>query len=118
MKRIALLALMTISVAPPALADVMLRGPGVQSCTKYGEARKLKLTQLVQLEYYAWVTGYVDAYNLLLRDTQVSVPEEDETLAYLDKYCQAHPLSKVVEGTHCLIHELGGMKQASPMKCE
>lgn len=88
-------------------------GAGATQCGKYLEDRRKEDKnggRVASVYYSSWVAGYLTAWN-----TEADFSEQvdhlrmrNETIvAYLDKYCRDNPLGIVIEGTDCLMLDVG-----------
>jgi hypothetical protein len=121
---IAAIAILAMS-AMPAFSGYAL-DVGANSCTKWVEARKLRGGQ-AETMHTAWVYGYLSATAGLLvgeassavfmGKNELSLIEKADILnpkhidanainAWMDKYCQAHPLEKIADAILVLVSEL------------
>ncbi|MGH8738826.1 MAG: hypothetical protein ACREVC_15815 [Burkholderiales bacterium] len=79
---------------------------GSESCDKYVKDRVAKGSNAAG--YYAWVAGFVTAYNLQTPDTYSIVrgTNLEGMVLWLDNYCNANPLGNLASGMQALTAEL------------
>jgi hypothetical protein len=116
MKLVTLTALvLVLSIAGnAALAQRVapVKGPPTISCGSYAETRINEGTVgPISIQFFAWIQGYLSAYNNYAKYPMVDVPEYAAIGSYLDKYCQDNPMHHVSNGIDSLIAGLGGYKQ-------
>ena len=118
MKRAALTAILalllpTAAHAADAQGHYNSLGLGTLSCGKWTEDRQAK-NGLADAEF-AWVTGYLTAFNRMMAlDGNVSSQTDSAGMeAWIDGYCQAHPLDDLETATAALIKELNNQKALS-----
>ena len=114
MKRILLLAALAMAVPAPAHAShpIMVLGDGNDSCGKWTENRAKRNDDgpdgFASFSDSAWVQGYLTA-------TQSNLPQDFEAIrqtdpagidAWVDNYCQAHPLDTINSAASALEDEL------------
>lgn len=83
-------------------------GAGTHSCGDYLENRqsdKGSYKGPAAGHYYSWVLGYVSGMNTYSNKKLTDPLPLNSTIAYLDKYCQDHPLKPVINGASCLFLE-------------
>lgn len=84
------------------------KGAGLESCEQVLATMK---EDHVDTVYTQWVAGYLSGYNLFGEQKQVEeIPDDAKTDAFLQKYCHANPLDKVIWASMSLISELGGYR--------
>lgn len=110
--RILLFACLAALLNPGASADFSyILGAGNAQCGKYLEDRRTSDDDRTASIYYSsWVAGFVTAWNVRadLSEQMGSHRLKNETVvAYLDKYCRDNPLGSVIEGTLCLMSDVG-----------
>ena len=88
----------------PHRADVM--GPGTISCGKWIEQRRE--AGVVMYGSEDWVLGFLSSYNQYSStDGRLTADIDSEgAMTWLDNYCQAHPLDKLITATTALVAEL------------
>jgi TPR repeat protein len=119
---IAALAVVLTSVMP-AFSEYAL-DVGANTCTKWVEAREVR-GGLADVTHTAWLYGYLSAAAARLQGearSAVFLGKNDQRLiekadilrsieatainAWMDQYCQAHPLNKIADALHVLVSEL------------
>jgi TPR repeat protein len=107
----------------PAFSEYAL-DVGANTCTKWVEAREVR-GGLVDVMHTAWLYGYLSAAAARLQGearSAVFLGKNDQRLiekadvlrsieanainAWMDQYCQAHPLDKIADAVHVLVSEL------------
>lgn len=89
---------------------VYIYSSGKESCGDYLAARR---TSQHGVQYLAWTLGYMSGYNMFggVKEPPLgNSPSHDTIYAFLDKYCQDHPLDPIVRAAGFLIEGLGGRK--------
>jgi hypothetical protein len=121
-KHIAAFAVVLTSVMP-AFSEYAL-DVGANTCAKWVEARKVR-GGLADVMHSAWLRGYLSAAAALLQGEArgaVFMGKNDQRLiekadilrqieapaidAWMDKYCEAHPLDKLADTIRVLVSEL------------
>jgi hypothetical protein len=79
------------------------RGFASSSCGAWLEARSLRNAQSTAMK--VWILGYVTAYDQYVsKDGDLFRQSDDEALAaWVDSYCRAHPLDRLVRAASFLI---------------
>jgi hypothetical protein len=80
-------------------------GVGGHSCGKWIEARKTNEISA----YGSWLLGYLSALNLwaiIGRKDALAGTDTAGLYAWMDGYCQAHPIEDIAGGAAALAHEL------------
>jgi len=80
-------------------------GVGGQSCGTWIEARKINNT----FGHGSWLLGYLSALNLwgvIGRKDALSGTDADGVYAWMDRYCQSHPLETIARGAAELARQL------------
>jgi hypothetical protein len=80
-------------------------GVGGQSCGTWIEARKVNNT----FGHGSWLLGYLSALNLwgvIGRKDALSGTDADGVYAWMDRYCQSHPLETIARGAAELARQL------------
>ena len=81
-------------------------GPGVKSCHRWMEERKLDGAAAWQ--YQQWLLGYVSAYNRwVITGRDVTAGQTaDGLFEWIDGYCQKNPMTTFANATDALIEHL------------
>lgn len=87
-------------------------GAGTAQCGEYLDDRRTgDEDRTASIYYTSWVAGFLTAWNARTNFSEQVDPHrlknETTIVAYLDKYCRDNPLGKVIEGTVCLMSDLG-----------
>jgi len=112
-----------LTAVMPAFSEYAL-DVGANTCTKWIEARKIR-GGLADVKHAAWLRGYLSAAAALLQGearSAVFMGKNDQRLiekadilrqieataidAWMDKYCQAHPIDKIADAIRVLVSEL------------
>lgn len=83
-------------------------GAGSDSCGSWVEARKT--SGAAALQYNAWVFGYLSGLNMLSPGDFLVKPDGPAILVWMDNYCRANPLKKIINASDSLAIELGTSK--------
>lgn len=96
---------LTISSARSQERNVALIGSGHLSCGAWTSRQNDRVTRGEQEE---WLWGFVSAYNWFVAgDGNVANGADGYGMAaWMNTYCQAHPMKFVVDGADALIAEL------------
>jgi hypothetical protein len=107
MERILLLVLLAQPAwAQAAADDTMIAGAGTQSCANWTEARS-EHDEAVDMFLLSWVQGFLSGLNVKSASGDIaSIPDTQDLLASMDRYCQAHATATVYEGAMA-IYEAG-----------
>src|SRR6266705_1916680 len=83
--------------------QVFLMGAGMSSCGKWTESKSIP-----QLHYQVkqWVLGFISGSNWARDEIQVTPPDEQAVVAFVDKYCKNNPLQRVSSAAAILIESL------------
>jgi hypothetical protein len=110
--RSAILSFFAISIAlltsQSAIAqrEGVTMGSGMEVCNRILANMK---ENHVGSNYTEWVSGYISAYNLFGDQKQIDeMPDSESIDLFLQKYCRANPMDKVIWASMSLITELGG----------
>jgi hypothetical protein len=82
-------------------------GAGNASCGSWPQDRNTPSYQVTA--QVGWVTGYITGFNSYAPNQSGDVSagtDLDGELAWIDSYCQAHPLDSLFRATSALIREL------------
>jgi hypothetical protein len=68
-------------------------GAGTMSCAKYAKA--YQIARETDLGFLSWAQGYITGINAGMEDAYFDLGAKDpeETLRFLQKYCNDHPLA-------------------------
>ena len=118
----AVIALFALSMNAAADDGTPIRGPGVQSCGAWTEARREHDTeqeiydQMSEYGMIAWVQGYLSSFNMFvymnaerddLHKNGVFGDTDHRSIeGFLDNYCQENPLDSLHEASIDLITKL------------
>lgn len=109
MKTLAVVSLLIFGTSAQA-QGVTVQGVGTFSCGKYLEFRGTK-NETQDAAFVSWIWGYLAGLNMeAQRATTQNLPDAASTLAYVDKYCDEHPLNNVLQAAGGLFKELGGKR--------
>ena len=95
---IAIIALLASAAPPPARAQ-MVWGVGSQSCGKWVAQRRAPkdfTSDLDRLVLDAWLDGFLSARP------SSEIQDLEGAQAWIDNYCQMHPLDRVVDAADAL----------------
>jgi hypothetical protein len=106
---------MLVGTAGPGEAT-MIAGEGTGSCGEWMHLRQEGGFKPIPAQ--AWILGYLSGANIwsgspdfpdILRET-----DNDSLFAWIDNYCQAHPLEKVADAANQLTIELTKRHLSNP----
>jgi hypothetical protein len=105
----ALVAMVSIHPAdarPSADNNVMVLGVGVKSCGTWARVRSLKNTEWWTL--MAWAQGFITSVNMRGPGSEdiTKGTDSDGVAAWIDNYCQQHPLHPLAKAVDALVDEL------------
>lgn len=88
-----------------------IMGTGAFSCGQWVESRALK-EEAVDGILIQWQLGFLSGMNFKGNSIKemVILPDAPSILLYMDNYCKAHPLEKVMEGSLALYQEMVSAK--------
>ncbi len=96
----------TMLIVPGRAAETWTNfGAGVRSC----RAWTTSVGTRDRVEYEAWVFGFVSAFNrygVLTDDNASKATDGRGMLAWIDKYCAAHPSQSIAVSADSLVFEL------------
>jgi hypothetical protein len=98
-------AMMVCANAQAQSDERMVLGPHEATCGSWTEARKQKSTARFR-ELHIWALGYVSGINMRDRRDFLAHIDADAISAWLDNYCQKHPLSNFAKTVDTLALEL------------
>jgi len=80
----------------------------IRPCSAWNTARKANLSTVVQREWvYGYLTGMSDALKALSsEDVFALLPPNENTVAYLNSYCENQPESSVNQGAQSLFDQI------------
>jgi len=84
-----------------------VKGPGGSSCAIWTTARK---DANAGANNVSWLLGYVTAYGRYGWSLSSNIAADTDNIglvAWMDKYCSAHPLEEIEDAAHGLVLELG-----------
>jgi hypothetical protein len=81
------------------------KGAGANSCAEYAKAYRSNPTQ-TDIMFGSWAQGYISGINAAMEDAYFGVRNFDETLRFLRKYCNDHPLANVQDAAMELLKSL------------
>ena len=100
-----LIALVAIGVMCSRQAEArFVMGIGAASCGKWSEPHTAGALEA----NYQWVVGFVSGANMFTENDIIDRPEVDYAalMAWMDNYCNAHPLDTVQVAAFKLVREL------------
>src|SRR5262245_40871601 len=103
-KSIAVLLLL-FSTTALSQQPIMAWGVGTISCGKWLQAR---LQYPNDQQYVQWILGFITGHNYYTNGPDVSPPDAQAALAFVDTYCRNNPLHGVMAAGAALNQELGG----------
>jgi hypothetical protein len=107
---VAVSALLTVGISALAENGRDYFGVGGESCSTWIDARKTNNTS----RQGSWLLGYLSALNLwgvIGRKDALSGMDADGLYAWMDRYCESHPLETIATGAGALGRELAQRAQ-------
>ena len=85
---------------------------GLESCGAWTQTRQMKTP--IRLLMEQWITGWLDRANFNLNTDILQGEDWLGVMAWIDKYCAAHPLDKLYTAASALENELLNRHPAPP----